>query len=34
MSYERIKDIRPADFKRYCGVGPETFGRMVEHVRP
>lgn len=32
MSYERIKDLRPADFKRYCGVGPETFRRMVELV--
>jgi hypothetical protein len=32
MSYERIKDLRPADFKRYCGVEPETFRRMVEVV--
>ncbi len=32
MSYERIKDLRPADFKRYCGVEPETFNRMVELV--
>ena len=32
MSYEQIKDLRPADFKRYCGVEPETFGRMVELV--
>jgi hypothetical protein len=32
MSYERVKDIRPADFKRYCGVVPETFRRMVELV--
>ena len=32
MSYERIKDLRPADFKRYCGVEPETFQRMVELV--
>jgi hypothetical protein len=29
MSYEQIKDLRPADFKRYCGVEPETFQRMV-----
>jgi hypothetical protein len=29
MSYEQIKDLRPADFKRYCGVEPETFRRMV-----
>src|SRR5215216_1299993 len=32
MSYERIKDLRPTDFKRYCGVEPETFRRMVELV--
>jgi hypothetical protein len=30
MSYEQIKDLRPALFKRYCGVKPETFRRMVE----
>jgi hypothetical protein len=30
MSYEKIKDLRPALFKRYCGVKPETFQRMVE----
>lgn len=32
MSYEQIKALRPADFKRYCGVEPETFRRMVELV--
>src|SRR3954470_4360264 len=32
MSYERIKGLRPADFKRYCGVEPETFRRMVDLV--
>jgi hypothetical protein len=32
MSYEQIKDLRPADFKRYCGVEPETVQRMVELV--
>src|ERR1043165_572850 len=32
MSYEQVKDLRPADFKRYCGVEPETFRRMVELV--
>src|SRR5947209_2814375 len=32
MSYEQIKDLRPALFKRYCGVKPETFHRMVEVV--
>lgn len=32
MSYEQVKDLRPADFKRYCGVEPETFRPMVELV--
>jgi hypothetical protein len=32
MSYDQIKDLRPAEFKRYCGVEPETFQRMVEVV--
>jgi hypothetical protein len=32
MSYEQIKDLRPAEFKRYCGAEPETFRRMVEVV--
>ena len=30
MSYEQIKDLPPAEFKRYCGVQPETFRKMVE----
>ena len=32
MSYEQVKDLSPADFKRYCGVRPETFRKMVEVV--
>ncbi len=32
MSYARIKDLRPALFKRYCGVKPETFQKMVTAV--
>ena len=32
MSYEQVKDLSPAEFKRYCGVQPETFHRMVEVV--
>jgi hypothetical protein len=32
MSYEQVKELRPAEFKRYCGVAPETFRRMVEVV--
>ena len=30
MSYEQIKKLRPVDFKRYCGVKPHTFQKMVE----
>ena len=33
MSYENIKTLSPAHFKRYCGVKPETFQRMCEVVR-
>jgi hypothetical protein len=32
MSYQQIKDLRPALFKRYCGVKPETFHKMVTVV--
>ena len=32
MSYAQVKDLQPAEFKRYCGVEPETFRRMVEVV--
>lgn len=32
MGYEQIKDLRPALFKRYCGVKPETFQKMVTVV--
>src|SRR5947199_272007 len=33
MSYETIKTLSPAHFKRYCGVQPETFQRMCEVAR-
>lgn len=29
MSYQQVKDLPPAEFKRLCGVRPETFRRMV-----
>ena len=32
MSYEQIKDLPPALFKRYCGVKPDTFHKMVAVV--
>jgi len=34
MSCKQIKDVRPAEFKRYCGLRPETFqGLGVEALR-
>lgn len=30
MTYERIKQLNPGEFKRLCGVQPETFKQMVE----
>src|SRR5262245_17430107 len=31
MTYEQIRDLQPADFKRACGVHPQTFEKML-HV--
>ena len=25
MTYEQVKNLKPGDFKRLCGVQPETF---------
>jgi hypothetical protein len=33
MTYERVKNLKPEDFKRLSGVRPETFTQMVEAVR-
>ena len=33
MTYEQVKNLKPSDFKRLCGVQPETFAQMVEVVR-
>lgn len=33
MTYERVKHLQPAEFKRFCGVQLETFEQMVEIVR-
>ncbi len=32
MKYERAKHLKPAEFKRFCGVQLETFKQMVEIV--
>ena len=33
MNYEQLQKLRPKDFKRYCGVHPETFKEMVKIVK-
>lgn len=30
MTYEQVKNLKPEEFKRLCGVRPETFAQMVE----
>lgn len=34
MTYEQFKRLKPSDFKRRCGVHPETFEQMTEILRP
>ncbi|MEH1928098.1 transposase family protein [Nostoc sp.] len=33
MTYEQVKSLKPEDFKRLCGVRPETFNQMLKIVR-
>jgi hypothetical protein len=33
MHYQQAKHLKPAEFKRFWGVKPETFQQMVEIVR-
>ncbi|MEH2207486.1 MAG: hypothetical protein V7K53_26025 [Nostoc sp.] len=33
MTYEQVKSLKSEDFKRLCGVRPDTFNEMVEVVR-
>jgi hypothetical protein len=33
MTYEQIKDLKPEDFKRACGVHPQTFEKMLHVLR-
>ena len=33
MTYQQIKTLKPEEFKRLCGVRPETFQEMVEVAR-
>ena len=34
MSYSEIRHLKPAAFRRYCGLKPETFHRLVEALTP
>ena len=29
MKYEELKTLPPEDFRRFCGVKPETFAAML-----
>lgn len=33
MTYEQVKNLKPEDFKRLCGLRRETFSHMVEVVK-
>ena len=33
MTYEHMKDLPPGDFKRACGVSPQTFEHMLQVLR-
>ena len=34
MTYEQLKQLKPAAFKRRCGLQLETFNQMVEILNP
>lgn len=34
MTYEQVKHLKPAEFKRLCGVRLETFDKMVDLLTP
>lgn len=34
MTYEQVKRLKPEEFKRLCGVRPETFNQMVAVMQP
>ncbi|MEH2184210.1 hypothetical protein [Nostoc sp.] len=33
MTYLEVKSLKPEDFKRLCGLRPDTFNQMLEVVR-
>lgn len=34
MTYEKLKELKRSEFKRRCGVHPETFEKMVNILKP
>ena len=34
MSYTCLQSLKASDFRRYCGVTPEVFGKLVDILRP
>ena len=32
MSYSQLRHLKPAAFRRYCGLKPETFNRWVDSL--
>ncbi len=32
MVYEKLKNLKAEEFKRFCGIKPETFDQMVKLV--
>ena len=30
MTYEQMQALKPGDFKRACGVHPQTFEKMLQ----
>ena len=34
MTYTRICQLKASDFRRYCGVSPETFATMAKAIAP
>lgn len=34
MTYDSVKHLKPEEFKRLCGVPPETFNQMVAVLKP
>lgn len=33
MSYAKISQLKPSEFRRYCGLKPETFESVMEDLR-